>query len=299
MQRDAITDTIYATKVPDLSFQKLRILPCPAVHFRCVLTISKGSFCCQAQLPGSQTMMIAQLLLVLLVSKQVNMSVGVSLHPFDVPKFRPVLSQCRLQCPSTSPSTISKGSFEGVTIANHFYTANDSDALVLSMRDPVGSRCELRHNPEWSTTSTYTTPQTFRATLRFEPNNNNSNASAVTLMQIHSKNFLSYVKGPPLMLGWHGEKYGKRDHLWAKIRMNLATDSKSTKYFDLGPLPRNADFVLQVTVQSGILSVWVDNVLKATHDWHYLDLPQNYFKTGTSKFYHPRRIVLFCHVLSG
>ena len=222
--------------------------------------------------------MVRQLLLFLLCFPM-RMTMAGTVHPFDLLQFRPVLSQCRLQCPSTSPSTISDGRFDGVTIANHFYTANDDDdAIVLSMQDPVGNRCELRHNPEWSTSSTYSAPQTFRATLCFEPNSNN--AAAVTLMQIHSKNFLSYVKGPPLMLGWQAEKNGQHNHLWAKIRMNLATDSKSTTYFALGPLPRNTDFVLQVTVDSGILRIWIDGDLKLTHDWRYLDLPQNYFKTG-------------------
>ena len=102
-------------------------------------------------------------------------------HPFDLPHFHQVLSECRLQCPSTSPSTIASGTFDGVTIADHFYTSNDESGMVLSMKKSIGDRCELRHDPEWFTSSTTDSPQTFQATLRVVPND----AEAVTIMQVH------------------------------------------------------------------------------------------------------------------
>ena len=82
-----------------------------------------------------------------------------------------------------------------------------------------------------------------------------------------------------------------KNHLRAEIRMDLRKDSKWVNHFDLGPCPQEF-FPLQVTIQNGVLGVWIDKILKLTHNWQYLDLPQNYFKTG-KLFYMMRHWVGF------
>lgn len=156
---------------------------------------------------------------------------------------------------------------------DHFYAIDDT--MILAMDTSNGNRCELRHNPEWSALETDTTPQTYKATLRLEPRN----VEAVTIMQIHSKNFLHYPRGPPVMLLWDAERYGETDHLWIKIRTRL--EPKEVQNFDLGTRPHGF-FDLEVAVRDRELKVCINHALKVAYNWDYMVLPQNYFKTGAS-----------------
>ena len=202
-------------------------------------------------------------------------------YPYDLPQFQPVLSKCRLQCPDTSPSIVSGGNFDGVELPDRFYL-NDT-RMVLEMKQETGKRCELRHDPEWSTASTVNVAQTYKATLRVTPSNQ---TNGVTIMQVHSKKFLEYISGPPLMLGWRRNRNEKPNNLWVKIRTNLSATSKKIQYFDLDIDPTVDFFELQVTIWQRVLYVWVNGNLRLQYDWGFLDpLPRNYFKTGVYMHY--------------
>eukprot|EP00996_Jenningsia_fusiforme_P001375 NODE_2260_length_1248_cov_76.864053_g2059_i0.p1 GENE.NODE_2260_length_1248_cov_76.864053_g2059_i0~~NODE_2260_length_1248_cov_76.864053_g2059_i0.p1 ORF type:complete len:364 (-),score=40.99 NODE_2260_length_1248_cov_76.864053_g2059_i0:89-1180(-) len=194
-------------------------------------------------------------------------------HPFDVPWFN-ILSECRLQCPSTSPSTVSSGEFQGVTIENHFYLANDA-TMALAMSKDVGGRCELRHNPHWSSASL--DEVRFTARLKFDP----SNIESFTFMQIHAKDFAPFRSGPLLMVNWRQERDGLSDHLWASVRMDLDEVSKSKITVSLGSRPTGF-FDLDVAAFNDLLQIKVNGVLKHQQSLAFWSsIQQNYFKTGT------------------
>lgn len=202
-------------------------------------------------------------------------AVAVAIHcPFDLVQFKAVLKECRLQCPDTRFPIARNGEFENVTVPEHFYTIDDS-IMILAMDERIGRRCELRHNKEWSTTGV---AQQFKAIMKLVPVNNR----AFTIMQIHSKTFrgtdgITYPSGPPFML-YRGDRGGKSDHLWAKLRTSMRP--KKTTYFDLGPRPLGF-FELKVFVAQGFMSVWLDGQIMFTEDVRHLDvLPRNMFKTG-------------------
>ena len=216
--------------------------------------------------------MFTKVLLILLLPSAVT--AATTLCPFDLVQFQPVLTQCRLQCPSTS-RPVANGNFANVSIPNHFYV--DNSTMVLSMDYHRGSRCELRHNEEWSTAEDATFQ--YKALMRVVP----KNAGSFTIMQIHSKSYTGtdgkrYRKGPPLMLG-RGDRGDVKDHLWAYLRVSL--EPKMVVPFDLGPCPQDF-FELDVLVDDGFIYISLDGHVKVREGVRHLDpLPRNYFKTGT------------------
>lgn len=208
-----------------------------------------------------------------LVSLLLQVTTVLANIPYEIPQFRSVLSQCSLQCPDTS-AIVKNGRFENFELVGRF-TAVEPGILVMRSGSPWGDRCELRHQRQWSTESTNSMPQTFKATVRLDP----YNVDSFSIMQIHSKNFLKFVKGPPLMLKWRRSKSGLDDHLWAQIRGNLEENTKQAEHIHLGPRP-DGFFDIEVQVQDMILRIWINGALKVTYNWDYLTLPQNYFKTG-------------------
>lgn len=216
--------------------------------------------------------MFTKVLLILLLPSAVT--AATTLCPFDLVQFQPVLNQCRLQCPSTS-RPVANGNFANVSIPNHFYV--DNSTMILSMDYHRGSRCELRHNEEWSTAEDATFQ--YKAFMRVVP----KNAGSFTIMQIHSKSYTGtdgkrYLKGPPLMLG-RGDRGDIKDHLWAYLRVSL--EPKKVAPFDLGPSPQDF-FELDVLVDDGFIYISLDGHKMLQEDVRHLDpLPRNYFKTGT------------------
>ena len=64
--------------------------------------------------------------------------------PFDLDKFKDVLSLCRLQCPTTSPSAVRQGEFQGYEWPGFFELGSNGDTLNIAMDRETGERCELR-----------------------------------------------------------------------------------------------------------------------------------------------------------
>jgi hypothetical protein len=195
-------------------------------------------------------------------------------HPYDIPWFQPVLSECRLQCPDTSGAQVTEGEFEGVTIEDHFYVINES-TMVLGMQQSLGSRCELRHNPMWST-SEVTEEKKLKAFIKIEPHN----VDGFSFAQIKGKSYQGFKSGPLLMMQWQAERSQLTDHLWVNIRQNLDAATKINTNYDLGPRPTGF-FHIEISVYNHILKVWVGGELKVEQNIDYwAQIDRNYFKTG-------------------
>ena len=190
--------------------------------------------------------------------------------PSNLAKFQPILSECRLQCPSTKKSIRPLVNYT----SSHFYLVEQS-SMLINMERGDGNRCELRHNQEWSSAGT---SHRYKALLRIDPGDD----LGFTFMQIHSKNFkgtdgIRYPEGPLLMVG-RNYKGKTNDHLWASVRTSL--EPKKGKRFDLGARP-DGFFDFEVSVDNSILIIKVNGETKVEQDFHHADvLPRNYFKTG-------------------
>jgi len=199
----------------------------------------------------------------------------VSKVPFDLPKFKEVLSQCRLQSPSTSNPLVRDGKFEGFSKPGRFYLAEDGSTMVLATDKDGRDRSELRHNAHFSVSDA----NHLRATLRFDKPETTGRKARLHIVQIHIKDFLGNDKGPLLMLHWRENRGGKADHIWAKVRQDFVPKTKKNKYYDLGPRPEEFT-TLDVRVEDGMLRISRDGEMLVEDDVSDFAEAPCYFKTG-------------------
>jgi hypothetical protein len=194
--------------------------------------------------------------------------------PYDIPWFQPVLSECRLQCPSTSNAQVEDGEFEGVTIDDRFYVI-DGSTMVLGIDKSLGSRCELRHNPTWST-GAVTEQKTLKARIKIEPNN----VENFSFAQVKGKDYQGFKSGPLLMMMWTDMRYQLTDHIWVNIRQNLQVGTKENTYYDLGPRPIGF-FDVEISIYNNVVKVLIDGEVKVEQNVAFwAPIQDNYFKTG-------------------
>ncbi len=183
--------------------------------------------------------------------------------PFDLPQFKPVLSQCRLQSPSTSPATVSRGRFQGYSSPGRFYLGEGGTSMVLATTNSGRDRTELRHNASWSVMGE---EKHLSARLRFDKPATVGGKARLHIMQIFSTGETS---GPMVLISWSGD--GNNDRIQAYVR--------GSKTHDLGRRP-NGFFDLDVRVKEGVLRIYIDNQLKVEDDLSKFAASSVYFKTG-------------------
>ncbi len=190
--------------------------------------------------------------------------------PFDLEKFQPVLSQCRLHSPRTSnPIAVSNGNFGGYELPGRFYLGDDGATMVLATTTSDRDRSELRHNFNWPVTEQEVH---YSARLRFAklvPHQED-------FWQRRRLNFVQiYVPGIPLgpVLLVRGDVNfdGTEDHLWATVQ--------GGETHDLGPRP-DGFFNLYIRVNGGILQIFINGELKAEDNLFRFAGEIAYFKTG-------------------
>jgi hypothetical protein len=193
--------------------------------------------------------------------------------PFDLEKFQPVLSQCRLHSPSTSPATVSNGNFGGYELPGRFYLGEGGTTMVLATTDPTRDRerSELRHNAGWS----FLGPEKrLTARLRFDkPVALGGQRSRLHLMQIYGT---GTHKGPTVLVTWHGswDDSGDVDVLRAYV--------KGSTTHELGPRP-DGFFDLDVRIEEGVVRIFIDDELKVEDDVSNKSYAGGnfFFKTGS------------------
>lgn len=188
--------------------------------------------------------------------------------PFDLSKFEPVLTQCRLHSPSTSPAAVSRGNFRGYELPGRFYVGESGTTMVLATTDDGRDRSELRHNFSWLVTEQEIT---YSARMRFDkPVALGGERSRLHVLQIYTT---GGTKGPMVLVTWAGSwgPDGEEDSLTAYVR-------GSTTH-DLGPRP-DGFFNLDVWVKQGVVRIYIDNELKVEDDVSAFAGSNAYFKTG-------------------
>lgn len=195
--------------------------------------------------------------------------------PFDLPKFREVLSESRLQAPSTSNALVSDGKFEGFSKPGRFYLKEDGSTLVISTEVEGRDRTELRHNVHWSVVGE---EKSLSATLRFDEPQVTGKAR-LNIVQIHIKDFLGNDKGPLLMVSWREGQNGEDGRFVAKVRQDFLPKNKENKFYDLGPAPHEFTKI-DVKIKEGILRIFINGEIMAEDDVSEFAAAPCYFKVG-------------------
>ncbi len=189
--------------------------------------------------------------------------------PFDLEKFQPVLSECRLHSPRTSsPIAVSNGNFGGYELPGRFYLGADGTTMVLGTISNDRDRSELRHNTRWSVLGE---EKRLSARLRFDkPVALGSKRSRLNFVQVYKPD---ESLGPIVLVQWRGswEADGEEDQLGVFVQ--------GAEDLNLGPRP-DGFFDLDVVVEHGILRIYIDNELKGTRDISRFSDSNVFFKTG-------------------
>jgi len=195
--------------------------------------------------------------------------------PFSLPKFQPVLKECRLQWPTSYPRAVNDGEFENYAVES-FHLVNDS-YIKFSMEGKA-KRCELRHLAEWA--SSETNERSLSATVQL-PSPDVTTAGQFTFIQIHNKEFMNYEQGPLLRINWRRHLGGKSDWVWAAMR--VALDPKDVKLFPLFPRP-DGFFDIEVEVSNSTMTILYDGETVEPFDQydirHWDPMVTNVFKAG-------------------
>jgi hypothetical protein len=195
--------------------------------------------------------------------------------PFDLPKFKEVLSESRLQSPSTSKPEVRDGNFQGFSLPGRFYLADDGSTMVLATTQDGRDRSEIRHNANWTVSGA---EKRYTARIRFDEPTPMGKAR-LHIAQIHIKDFLGNDKGPLLMVTWRENRGGKKGHLWAQVRDDFVPKDKKNTHHDLGPRP-DAFTTLDIRIEEGILRIFMNDELRLEKDISYFGEAPLYFKTG-------------------
>lgn len=202
--------------------------------------------------------------------------------PYDLGKFRPVLDASKLQAPTSSPTMINRGKFEGAS--NEYFFLDPTGQYMTFTVSGDSKRAELRQlSGEWDTASSM--PQRVTARLRvFKPET--PELEQFTFLQIHdTTNDPGSLNKPLIRITRRGDYRKTQDHLWAAIRtpkdfdQPISLDNLATLNIDLGPRPEGF-FDAEIRVHNSQLLVTIDGKTVVDLDVSYWDGLQNYFKAG-------------------
>lgn len=222
-----------------------------------------------------KTLTFRMSLLLTLACSAFGQGSGSTKVPFDVPKFKEVLSECRLQAPSTSNAMVSDGKFEGFSKPGRFYLKEDGSTLVMSTANEGRDRTELRHNAHWSVAGE---EKSLSARLRFDEPQVTGKAR-LNIIQIHIKDFLGNDKGPLLMVSWREGHNGEEGRFVAKVRQDFKPKNKKNKFYDLGS-PPHAFTDIDVKIKEGVLRIFMNGEMKFEDDVSEFAAAPCYFKVG-------------------
>ncbi len=202
--------------------------------------------------------------------------------PYDLEKFRPVLDDSKLQAPTSSPTLIEQGQFEGAT--NEYFFLDDTGQTLTFTVTGDSKRSELRQESgEWDTATS--TPQRLVARVKvYVPET--PELEQFTFLQIHdTTNDPGSLNKPLIRITRRGDYRNTQDHLWAAIRtpadfdQPISLENLATLNVDLGPRPEGF-FDAEIRVHNSQMTVMIDGETKVDLDVSYWDGLANYFKAG-------------------
>jgi len=194
--------------------------------------------------------------------------------PYSIQKFRSALDGAKLQAPVSAYDprySIRYGDF--AYRANRYFYLQDGRYMNFLMCG-AKNRSELRRRSEWPVTAT----EAKRIEARLLPIPLDAKRE-FTFLQIHDTG--TAANKPLLRVVWRKKYRGKKDHLWAVIRLSDHREHSEYEKVDLGEAPKNGAMTdMVVEVHKGRLRLWRDGELKVDKDVTYWKSPRNYFKAG-------------------
>ena len=213
-----------------------------------------------------------------ITSKKVNQtyakSDSVKKVPFDIEKFKPTLSQCKLTYPDSHTKVVDKWQFAGYK--SDFFYADKDDNLVFVLSKKSWDwklRNELRqqqnHRDLWW--DIHKNIHILNADVKLYPIPSNSSLREYTFLQIHSEHH------PLLRVAVVKDKKWKNNHIWAIVRINTNDSGHRTDRYDLGQV--GSSFTnIKIKTQNDKLIISRDWKVIVNKDISYWPEKYNYFK---------------------
>jgi len=197
--------------------------------------------------------------------------------PYSNSEFKQALDIAKLQAPKSSFDALysrNYGDFE--YYSNRYFYLQDGKYMVFYMCGDH-SRSELRFKNIWKVDTK--TAKSIEAEVKLFPLNQRRE---FTFLQIHADSTLKdkpTINKPLLRVVWYKKLKGKKNHIWAIVRLNDNLVMKSYQKIDLGELPAGF-FNVKISVMNCRLYVYVDGEKKVDKDVCYWSKYYNYFKAG-------------------
>jgi len=201
------------------------------------------------------------------------------LPPYDFPKFRHALDQCKLTYPDSQTTVIDKGHFSWYK-SDFFYALKDGVMyfVLRKLSDQVSKvRDELRQQqnqkdlgwPKDTSTVHY-----LKTTVKLQ--SLNPSIPEYTFLQVHEKQH----NKPLLRLVVKYLKNGFQNHIWAVIRNTVDNNVPISTWVDLWPLMENTFDHYEIYVGNNRLKIYRNGFLLVNRDISYWPGKLNYFKAG-------------------
>ena len=197
--------------------------------------------------------------------------------PYSCKAFRGVLNVSKLQAPKSSYDPLYSRDYGDFSdYSNRYFYLQDGKYMVFYMCGDH-MRSELRFKNVWRVITPE--PKILEAEVKLFPLNERRE---FTFLQIHADSTLKdkpTINKPLLRIVWYKKLRGKRNHIWAVIRLNDSLLMKNYQKIDLGQLPR-VFFNVKISVLNGRLTIYVNGDKKVDVNVDYWSKYYNYFKAG-------------------
>lgn len=186
--------------------------------------------------------------------------------PYDIPRFKAFIGECKLQAPTSSTIATQTQLKDGYTDANFYVVDEDKVAFNQS---GSSKRTELRYLNNWTLSEG---DRSLHARIHIVE----MTCDQVTVLQIHDDANTGSGPNKPLLRIYKHLAKEPVNHLWAAIKTDI--EGVNTTHVDLGEAPAGY-FDCDVRLVDGSMIIDVDGAEKANMDVSYWTFP-SYWKAG-------------------
>ncbi len=187
--------------------------------------------------------------------------------PSDIPRFQPILSQCKLQAPTSSSIADVDRLNDGYTHPDYFYVV-DGDKIRFNQSGD-SRRTELRHETNWDLNDE-------NRSLHGRIDIVEQTCDQVTVMQIHDDANAGDGPNKPLLRIYKHNAKEPANHLWAAIKTD--DGGIATSHIDLGEDP-GGYFNCDIRLVDGRMIIDFEGEEKVNEDVSFWTYP-SYWKAG-------------------
>jgi len=189
------------------------------------------------------------------------------LAPSDIPRFKPFLSECKLQAPTSSTLADISRLNNSYTHPTYFKVV-DGDKILFNQSGD-SQRTELRNETNWDLTEA-------NRSLHGRIDIVDQTCDQVTVMQIHDDANAGSGPNKPLLRVYKHTAKAPFDHLWAAIKTD--DGGSNTTHVDLG-LDPGGYFNVDIRLVDGNMIIDFEGEEKVNMDVSYWNFP-SYWKAG-------------------